>query len=203
MQHPFKVGITALLWLLLMIIGITLGGEREWLGAIPAILLHEGGHCLAARLCRVRIRGLSFGLMGARLRAEGILSYGQEFIIAAAGPFVNFVCVFFLWPTQDSLLQVNPCLAYFFYASLGLGLLNLMPVGTLDGGRMLRASLSRVFTPEIAASFLRLTTTIFLVSLWLLAVYALLHGAPLMSGTVFIFSLLLQYLGCHQDSQKQ
>lgn len=190
-----RKGWGALLWLLLISVGILLGGEWEWLLVIPAVVLHEGGHCLAALLCGVRLQGLSWGLWGGRLHLGGLLSYGQELGISAAGPLVNLLCVWLLGCLPGGLLKTVPPLAVFLEASLGLGLLNLLPVDTLDGGRMLRALIARTISPSAADRVLALTTALILTALWVFAAYALLQGTPLMSGMLFLFFLLLRYVG--------
>ncbi len=180
------------MWLLLMAAGMILGEEWEWLAVIPAALLHEGGHYVTARLCGIGVTGMRLGFFGARMRLEGMISYGKEFCIALGGPLVNLVSAWAVWLSQGKQLSESP-LELFFYASLGLGLLNLLPVGTMDGGRMLSALLSRWLSPDVAMRTLKVTTTLCLFVLWLLACYALLRGAPVLSSFIFILALMLQY----------
>jgi stage IV sporulation protein FB len=135
------------------------------------------------------VKGFRFSFLGARMGLEGLLPYGKEFFIALGGPLVNFLCAGVTWlcpwgKTDGGML--------FFYASLGLGLLNMLPVGTLDGGRMLSAALSRLFSPEAAARCVGVTTALCLGSLWILTVYGLLRGAPVVSLSVFFLYLLLR-----------
>ena len=57
---------------------------------VVAALLHECGHLLAARLLHVPISGLQMSFLGARLEVSGrILSYGEEWLLCAAGPFAS------------------------------------------------------------------------------------------------------------------
>lgn len=167
-----------------------------------AALCHEAGHLLAARLCRVGIRGITLDLFGARIHVEGLLSYGQECMISCAGPAVNFLTVAVaaavaaigpFWLTGSGPWQ--GFLALFLAASLGLGTVNLLPVSTLDGGRMLFCLLATLWGDGIARRVLSVTTGIVLVLLWLAAAYALLRVGSMLSLFVFSLCLLVRAVG--------
>lgn len=161
-----------------------------------AALCHEGGHLLAARLCGVGIRAVTLDLFGARIHLEGLLSYGQEFFVACAGPAVNFLTAAAglpLWLSGAG--SWHGFLALFLLASLGLGTVNLLPVGTLDGGRMLFCLLATLWGDEVARRVLSVTTATVLVLLWLAAVYALLRAGSMLSLFVFSLCLLLRAVG--------
>lgn len=194
MKRKITVGGSMWLYVMVLAVGLILRRETEWLAILPAALLHEGGHYLAARLCGVRIRSIRLELLGGRMEMEGLLSYGKEFIIALGGPLVNFLCAGAIGAaTRWELLPACEPLSFFTAASWGLGLLNLLPIGTMDGGRMLSAAISRLFSPEAARICLTATTTACLGLLWLTAAYALLRGAPVISAFVFVLILLLRY----------
>ncbi len=179
------------LWLfLLMTAWVLLRRDVEWMAVLGAAALHEGGHLLSARLCGVRVKGFRVGVLGARMALEGLLPYGKEFFIAAGGPLVNLLCAGGIWLGCGGSLTEGWSL--FFYASLGLGLLNLLPVGTMDGGRMLTAALSRFFSSSVAERCVGVTTALCLGGLWMLTVYGLLRGAPVVSLSVFFLFLLLR-----------
>ena len=79
-------------------------------------------------------------------------------------------------------------------ASLGLGLLNLLPVRGLDGGRMLSCALALTAGERAADVTLRVTTGLALGCLWLLSVYALLRAGETLSLFVFSVCLLTRLL---------
>ena len=164
------------------------------LTVVAAAVLHELGHLGAARAMGVPVRGLSLDLLGARMELGGLLSFGQEFFIALCGPLVSLVSaamaaqVFLMGHGGEGLLT-------FAASSLVLGGINLLPVGTLDGGRMLRAAVAWLWGDRAAFSVLRVTTTLLLGALWLVAVYALLRAARLLSLFVFTLCLLCRTAG--------
>lgn len=100
-------------------------------------LFHECGHLFMMLLLGENPRSVIFGAFGIRIerRAESILSYGKEVLIALGGVFGNLILMlsaavfYFLSESQWSLqlLAVNGFIALF----------NLLPVKQLDMGRCL------------------------------------------------------------------
>ena len=165
-------------------------GLRPWLTVAAAAALHELGHLVAACSMGTPVRGLSLDLLGARMELGGFLSFGQEFFISLCGPLVSLVTT----ATAALIFRTGhggEGLLVFAAASLVLGGVNLLPVGTLDGGRMLRAAVAWLWGDRVACNVLRVTTTLLLGSLWLVAAYALLRVARLLS--LFIFRELPRY----------
>jgi stage IV sporulation protein FB len=158
-----------------------------WIVILSAAGAHELGHWLAARLLGIEVRGLRLDLLGARMELMGLLSYGQEMAVAAAGPFVNLVCAAMAYPAAAA--GAGEAVSLLCAASAVLGCVNLLPVGTLDGGRILRAGIARRWGDRAAAGALRGTTAVCLGLLWLACAYGLLRGGQLLSG--FVFSLCL------------
>jgi membrane-associated protease RseP (regulator of RpoE activity) len=74
-------------------------------------------------------------------------------------------------------------------ASVCLGLVNLLPVAGLDGGRLLSCAVSLWLGPRAGDRVLRVTTAAVTGGLWLLSVYGLLRAGQLL--TLFGFSLCL------------
>ena len=159
-------------FLLLMALLWYLGMEETLFWCLLASALHELGHALAARRMGVSIRRLRITAVGAEmvLCPTRMLSYPGEMLIALAGPAVNLftaaLAVRLPWEGQGRLL--------FAGASAALGAFNLLPLGPLDGGQLLRAALSLLISPEagrIVTEGLTLAGTAALLGagVWLLA----------------------------------
>ena len=145
----------------------------------------------------ILILGKDYGLAvlsAVLLNMTGLVSYGTEFAVAAAGPLVNLL----FWWMLPSFPQNLPALLadnllFFKEVSLYLGLFNLLPIGTMDGGRLLRVALSVLLSPRIAEAVLRCLTLLFLLSFWMAAAYALLRGASGLSAFLFFLSLMIRH----------
>lgn len=111
-------------------------GVLVWV--LLACVLHELGHYLAIYLVGARSNGLRLSAVGAEISIQGRLSYGKEWVVAVAGPVVNFICAL-------ATCQLHPMFAGIH---LSLGLFNLIPILPLDGGRCLGAALCMVLPPH-------------------------------------------------------
>lgn len=90
-----------------------------------AASIHEASHIIVCKLHHVELQSFSLGLGGAELNAA-FRNDRQELICVAAGPLSNLLCVLLFFRA--------PCFALF---SLLLGIYNLLPLSSLDGGRLL------------------------------------------------------------------
>jgi Zn-dependent protease len=126
------------------------------------VLLHEFGHCFAARRMGGDADEIIMGPLGGLAMVDAPQRPMPQFVTAVGGPLVNVaICLFcgiLLWVLErtPSAVPWNPIspvfklptsgeLAYYawfvFIVSWGLLLFNLLPVFPLDGGRILQALL--------------------------------------------------------------
>ena len=110
--------------------------------AAAACVLHELGHYLAIRMMGRDIKLIRLTAVGAEMAVDFPLSYWQEGIAALAGPAVNaaLALVFCSWTWGVDFAGLNLVLALF----------NLLPVGGLDGARVLTCMLALLAGPEWA-----------------------------------------------------
>ncbi len=119
--------------------------------------LHECGHLFAAVLLGVGVREIRFEFSGIRICTdEKLMSYKSEILLAAAGPLANFICVgacvasFLLCgipygevtALTDAFISGREysrvgAVGFFAISALLQGGLNLLPVRSFDGGRIL------------------------------------------------------------------
>lgn len=159
--------------------------------ALLAVALHEFGHWGAIKLCRVKLNGFHFGAYEARLFLCGTLSYGKEFLICLAGPAVNLFSFLLALPFGGTLFGESD-LSFFATVSAALGLLNLLPAGDLDGGRMLSSLLGWLAGPRIAVFFCGVCSFMTLFCLWSVSVFALLRTGGSLSLFLFSSALFLR-----------
>lgn len=123
-------------------------GTITAIGLFVCVVLHELGHSLVALRYGVEIESIRLWLFGGVSEFDEIPEeWTNELSIAIAGPIVSVVLgvllyIAFSWvPTGfDSALFV---LGYLALINVGLALFNLLPAFPLDGGRILRALLTR------------------------------------------------------------
>lgn len=124
---------------LLLLLTALSGGALTLVMLFAIVVLHELGHALAARHYGIPTQAITLYPIGGVARMQGgRFTPHQEMVVAAAGPAVNFALagVTLLFPP-------TPLLSLFLAYNLGLGLFNLLPAFPMDGGRILRAFLSR------------------------------------------------------------
>lgn len=122
-------------FLLVLAVLIYLDGQRLVLWSLFACTIHELGHWVMILLMGGKVRALRLTMVGAEMKLDtrNSLSYGREVAAALAGPALNlltaWICILGGW---------------YLFAGLNLcfGILNLVPVFPLDGGRALAFALA-------------------------------------------------------------
>lgn len=155
-----------------------------------AVSLHELGHIIGAKITNIPLRELKLGIFGAGLSPESsLISYKKEILLSLLGPITNFTCII----SARLLLSEKICQLAFFdnflSSSLALGVLNLLPVESFDGGRILAALLSLRLSPKTVTSIMSAVSFIIIFMLWALSVYLLLRVSSSLS--LFVFSAYL------------
>src|SRR5215510_758540 len=159
--------------------------------AFGSVLLHELGHALVARRLGVRVSGIELSFFGGAAKMVQMpRSADHEIAIAAAGPAVSLM----LAGAGFGLGAVLPGLLGWLFATIGLVNImiagfNLIPALPMDGGRILRALLTRrmdfVRATDIAVNVARAVAIGFGIFGLVYGWYQLLVLAPLlwMMGT--------------------
>lgn len=171
--------------------------------------LHECGHIIAARVLDIKIKEIRFEFSGVRISIEeGITSYKNEFLLAAAGPLVNLSIItitiavfsfFKITPSNAEILceRFLFCGEYTHFGALGFvalssvlqGGINLLPVRSFDGGRMTFCLAATLFGERRAENILDIFSAISAFVLWTVALYLMLK---ISSGLgIYTFSLCL------------
>ena len=184
MKNKMKLGVS--FFSLLILLSLILTRSYLSLAALVAAALHECGHILAAKLCRIPLVQMKLGIFGATLQTDrSLCSYGKEIILSAAGPLTNLLC-FALCCIANAKSETAELFAL---ASLVLAILNLLPISELDGGRIVYCTLASSFSVECAKRVVDALSFAIIFSLWALSVYLILRlGASL---SLFVFSCFL------------
>lgn len=148
---------------------------------IAAAAIHEGGHLLMMVLCRVPPKAVEIQPFGVIIyEKEGCSRrWVQEGLISLGGPLANGAAVLIALPLSPYLPVET-----FLLANGALGLFNLLPVESLDGGRSLGAFLSPVLPPRALSRLLTVLSLLCILPMATLGFWALLTSP-------WNFSLLL------------
>lgn len=181
MRCKISVGILAVL----MILTLSVASPHYFLPVVLAVALHEGGHVLMARVCKIHLRELRLGIFGAALSPQSSLySYKKEIMLCLGGPLMNFLSVLVVTAFFDT-----PRFEYFKECSMALGLLNLLPILGFDGGRIFTSMLSMLLPPRAVDVLSKALSFLLIFTLWCFSVYLLIKISASLS--LFIFSLSL------------
>jgi Zn-dependent protease len=139
---PIQINFSFLLLMGIFMLWQGPGGVLLLVVTFVSVLLHELGHALVARRFKVPILGIDLHFFGGAAKMGRMPSSPrEEILIAVAGPLVSFalalVAFLLLMVTRFSPL------GYLAGINLVLGVFNLLPALPMDGGRILRAALSR------------------------------------------------------------
>lgn len=142
-----------------------------------ALICHESGHFLTMKFSGAPVYGLRLSAAGAMLRG-GFAGYRQELACAAAGPLFSALLCACCFRWQPKLAVVSAV----------LGLVNLLPVYPLDGGRILRAALLLHLEQTVVGRILRWVTALVCCFLMIGACWA---AAELQAGLWPVFAVLV------------
>lgn len=134
---------------------LILDRENRVICCVLAAVLHELGHLVMMRCFHIRVQMVKVSIFDVLIKADSPRSFRQDILVTLGGPAANFLSAAVFYPLSRDLL----------YANLALGMFNLLPVMSLDGGRLLYLILSRRFLPKTCSILLKITTFLLLLPL--------------------------------------
>ena len=163
MQKKLKIKIGFFSLLLFLILVLT---RPDYFTALfIAVSIHELGHLVGARLCKIPLKELKLGIFGAGLTpSNSLISYKKEIILCFFGPLANFFTVFICFVFKIKI--TSPVFYNFLLSSFALGTVNLLPIESFDGGRILSALLFLFISQDRARRIVSVISLIFIFSLW-------------------------------------
>ncbi len=147
---PIELHITFIVLLIIIYYFWGLGGLILYIFLFASVVIHELGHSIVAKRYGVKIEKILLLPIGGVALMDKIPEKG-EFKIAIAGPLVSFT-LGILFLILSSIIDFNTVSIdngnYGLFQTVGvlnilLGAFNLLPAFPMDGGRVLRALLSK------------------------------------------------------------
>lgn len=147
-----------------------------------AVIVHEGGHLLAMAAFGSLPSKIKVSLFEIAITDNKRNSRRQKenLIIIFSGPFANFICFILFYLLY---LVCNNCFAVLAFVNLWVGLFNMLPVLSLDGGQLLYLLLSKRLDNHTAQKAVNVVTFI---CIFPLAIF----GFLLLFESKYNFSLL-------------
>ena len=160
--------------------------SRMSVAIIVSSVAHEAAHIAAMALCGQMPSKISFGLTGIKAVKPNRLSdtVGKDMFIFLAGPGVNLFAAAVI-----ALSGGAGRLGFFFAANLFLGVFNLLPVGTMDGGNFLGVLLGKHLSDRVANLAGRLISFFILAILFLVGF--ILAFSPFYNPTLLFIAVYL------------
>ncbi len=169
---------------------LTLDGGVHVLPALLAVAVHETGHILAAKLCGMQIKSVTFGALGIHMAGE-TASVGdfRRAVVSLAGPFANLFSFLLLLPLPRAYSAVQLTLFAF----------HVLPAVPLDGGTALYCLLCGTFSEKTAERTITVSSVLLALTLGTLGFSVLLstgYNFTLLFLAVYIlFYLILKQRG--------
>lgn len=176
-----------------------------FLAAFTFVLMHEFGHCLAAKWCNVGVKSITMLPIGGLAGIEDLNGDPQkELLITFAGPFVNAALVSFL---SIPLLLIQTSEPTWFYSTLVMGwwinvmlfVFNMIPCFPMDGGRILRATLCLYWGDLIRATRFAVIVGRVIACMMIAAGIYLFQPMWIIIGVVIMFLAEVEYRGTLQS----
>jgi Zn-dependent proteases len=147
---------------------------------LTAALIHEFGHLAAMFICGVKVERITVYPFGLDIRTSSqIKSYKQDLFIKSAGIFVNISAALLCLAVKENLY-----ISFFMMSNIMFAVLNILPINSLDGGEILESLLLMYMNPNTVMKIMKPVSFVFIVILWIVAVYVLFY-------TNYNFSLLI------------
>lgn len=168
--------------------------DYKFVLAVIFTVLHEAGHiiamlCLGSEEIQIHVNLFNVAIKD---KARGLRSYKRDIAIICAGPSVNIVLFVALFAVY------NRFGTQFFYncamLNLALGVFNLLPFESTDGGQLLYIMLCRIFSLKTAHLIMTVITVILLVPVAVLGFCVLLrsrYNYTLLFAAVYLMGLVI------------
>lgn len=166
--------------------------------AVLSAVLHETGHLAVMRRFsddEIDVRAGVFELAICDYSRE-VSGYRRDIAVTCAGPVVNIVlwAVFFIlykytmWDTAHNIAMVN----------ISLGIFNLLPIETTDGGQLLKIILAKTLSVTAADRVMLVVSIVFIIPVAVAGFYILLNSAynytMLAAVIYFVTALVVRFM---------
>lgn len=156
--------------------------------ALLACIIHELGHLIMFAAVGSKPQELAFEMTGIRLtKPSNELPYFKEILVQLAGSSLNFLVFLMLIKTTSTINQ----LSIFAVTHLVIGVFNLLPIKSFDGGKLLELMLIRFMSMRAANIICNTVDILCILLLLILGLYSFFAGTS--SFTLVVLSAFLMF----------
>lgn len=119
---------------------VLLGQGLNFLFVFAALLIHETGHAVVARLRGFVLKNVTLMPYGAMMSADENFDKTSGILVGLAGPAFNLLASLILLGVWWLFPSIYGYTRFFLFANLSLALFNLLPAYPLDGSRIILAA---------------------------------------------------------------
>ncbi len=169
----------------------------SFLCCLSAVIIHESGHLIAMHRFNCMPKKIKISLFEISIISSGRqqLPPRQNKIIIFFGPFANFICFILFYLLYLFCSSVFKPLAY---SNLCVGLFNLLPVMSLDGGQLLYLMLTGRVSDKSAEKCVNIITFLILFPLAALG-FLVLFNSKYNFSLLFVCLYIVLSLVCRNN----
>lgn len=158
--------------------------DKLFLTTLLASFLHECGHITAIFITGAKISKIKVNAFSVDIIQDNCLPYLKEIFIILSGPILNIMlCILAELIYEFSKIE---SLRFFSVQNLIIGVINLLPISSLDGGRVLVIFLKKYLDENVVYRISCIVSVIFIVPIFCLGFCAVIK--------YFNFSILILIL---------
>lgn len=166
--------------------------------ALIACIIHESGHLIMFFIVGHKPTALAFEITGIRLtKPYTELSYTKELLVQLAGSFTNLAVFCSLLSSLSSINKIS----IFAVINLVIGIFNLIPVKSFDGGKIFEMLALKLFTVKTATSICTLIDAACIAVMLFFTIYSFISGNR--SITMIIITVYLMLTALLKLNRKQ
>lgn len=159
----------------------------ELFALISAIIIHEAGHIIMAKLCGIRCISFRLSPGGAVLTFDFSRSgYLREALVHSGGVLLGLLSAAVIR------LIFGESADFFLGITLVLSVINLFPIIGMDGGAILSCVLSQFLLPDTVWRVQRIVSFAAVIFLWGAVLWIELRAAPNFSLLAFVLCVIFE-----------
>jgi len=159
--EKIEIGISIIPFLVIVLLS---GYYKLFFTYFLITLIHELGHVIVAKIFKVKINNIKLTVFGFNADIEDYkyLNIYKQLLILIAGPLTYFISIFLLQKLY--VWEVISLVTYYkaLLTNKYIFIFNLLPIFPLDGGRIIKIILDRIFTYKTSKIISNIVSTIFL-----------------------------------------